>query len=110
MFFQYYYIKTIRLSIVTRATRILNEIKHLTLPACVDCIYYKQGNQIINSITKQVPECTKFGVKDIVSGVIYYEPARHCRNMKVLCGMNAEYFVKKDDLVKQAKMYTENIQ
>lgn len=93
-----------------RATRILNDIKHLTLPACVDCIYFKKGNALINSSTKQVPECTKFGAKDLVSGVIKYEPARHCRNMKVLCGMNGGYFVKKDDLAKQAKMYTENVQ
>jgi hypothetical protein len=92
-----------------RASPVLNNIKNLTLPACVDCIYFKKGDQLINSTIKQAPECTKFGTKDLVSGVIKYESARHCRDMKVLCGMNALYFVKKDDLATQAKMYTENI-
>lgn len=86
-----------------RATSLLNSvnrIKHLTLPVCADCVYFQQGNQLINSSTKQVPECTKFGAKDLVSGVIKYESARYCRNMKVLCGMNAIYFIKKYDLTK----------
>lgn len=81
-----------------RATPMLNSIKHLTLPVCADCVYFQQGNQQINSTIKQVSECTKFGAKDLVSGVIKYESAKHCRNMKVLCGMNALYFIKRYEL------------
>lgn len=84
-----------------RASPLLNSIKYLTLPACADCVYFRQRKLIDSSNIKRLQqECTKFGAKDLVSGLIKYEPARHCRNMKVLCGMNATYFIKKGDAVK----------
>ena len=82
-----------------RLSHVLNSIKYLNLPACADCIYFQEYKLLGNSINAkyvQIQECKKFGAKDLVSGIIKYEPASHCRNMKVLCGMNGTYFIQKD--------------
>ena len=84
-----------------RPSLFLNSIKYLSLPACADCAYFQQRKILGSSNIKRLQqECTKFGAKDLISGVIKYEQARHCRSMKVLCGMNGIYFVKKDGVIK----------
>lgn len=57
---------------------------------CKNCIYYKQHNR---SIT--FDECTKFGEKNIISGVIRYVSALNSRNDDDLCGKRGLYYVEK---------------
>ncbi len=77
---------------------IVNSTKIITnnYPSCKNCIYHKPlfGNNYASSLSK----CSKFGNKDIITGVITDNYADLTRYDNTLCGINATYY-KKDNFV-----------
>ena len=73
------------------------------LKLCVNCVYFtkykpKKLCEFSND-TIQLSKCTKFGVKNIVSGEIEYEYASVIRNSNRLCGKLAKNFIQNENSV-----------
>lgn len=76
-------------------------IKNVKQPICKHCHFY-------NSISTKLGYCTKFGEKNIITGVITYKYAADIRYDDNLCGMNGVYFMEKiPNHVKQDTEMTE---
>ena len=77
-------------------SELVNKIKYLKLPACINCIFFKKYSGLHNSLLnlEQKSECKKFGTKNLISGEITYELATHCRSLKIMCGMMGTYFIR----------------
>ena len=77
---------------------IVNSTKIITnnYPSCKNCIYHKPtfGDNYASSLSK----CSKFGNKNIITGVITNKYADTARDDKKLCGTNGTYF-KMDNYV-----------
>ncbi len=77
---------------------IVNSTKIITnnYPSCKNCIYHKPlfGNNYASSLSK----CSKFGNKDIITGVITDNYADLTRYDNTLCGINGTYF-ERDNFV-----------
>jgi hypothetical protein len=82
-------------------------IKDLFMPACINCIHFKQHtNTNTNTTTTNttntndskyvlyLSNCLKFGHKDLISGKVVYDFADKCRSDEVKCGLRAKFFVK----------------
>ena len=65
-------------------------------PACVNCvnyIEYKREYPYDELYTKyKYGKCYKFGIQNLVTGTIEYEPAAFCRKDETKCGENGKYF------------------
>jgi hypothetical protein len=72
-------------------------IKNNKLPTCSTCVFY-QENILANK--KKDIFCTKFGIKNVISGTIYYDRVYEARLDNDKCGVNGEYFIQKFDEVK----------
>ena len=67
-------------------------IEKLDLPVCKDCKYY---NKLMYPKETTVGKCYKFGVKNLVTGDIWYEYAEIRRNHHNTCGETGKFFEKK---------------
>jgi hypothetical protein len=67
-------------------------IRNSKLPICSRCIFYQET--IINK-KKQIL-CTKFGVKNIVSGSIVYDNVLESRLDNDKCGEKGEHYIEKN--------------
>jgi hypothetical protein len=66
-------------------------IRNIKLPSCSSCIFYKEN--MINK--KKDLLCTKFGVKNIISGSITYDKVLEARLNSDKCGEKGEYYIEK---------------
>jgi hypothetical protein len=66
-------------------------IRNSKLPTCSSCIFYKEN--IINK--KKQMLCTKFGIKNIISGTITYETVLESRLDNDKCGEKGEHYIEK---------------
>jgi len=66
-------------------------IRNSKLPSCSSCIFYKEN--MINK--KKDLLCTKFGVKNIISGSITYDKVLESRLDHDKCGEKGEYYIEK---------------
>jgi hypothetical protein len=74
---------------LVRATK--QFIKNSKLPTCSSCIFYQEN--VINK--KKDLLCTKFGVKNIISGTIYYDKVHEARLDNDKCGEKGEHYIEK---------------
>jgi len=66
-------------------------IRNSKLPSCSSCVFYKE-----NAINKKKELlCTKFGVKNIISGSITYDKVFEARFDNDKCGEKGEHFIEK---------------
>jgi hypothetical protein len=66
-------------------------IRNSKLPTCSSCIFYQE-----NAINKKKELlCTKFGVKNIISGTIYHDKVYEARFDNDKCGEKGEHFIEK---------------
>lgn len=74
-------------------------IRNINAPACIDCIYFdKYVSKDMWSIDEKLTrlsKCTKFGVKNVVSGEIHYDYAHNCRSSNQMCKESGVFFSKK---------------
>jgi len=66
-------------------------IRNSKLPTCSSCIFYKEN--MINK--KKDLLCTKFGVKNIISGSITYDKVLESRLDNDKCGEKGEHYIEK---------------
>jgi hypothetical protein len=66
-------------------------IRNSKLPTCSSCIFYKEN--LINK--KKELLCTKFGVKNIISGSITYNNVLESRLDNDKCGEKGEHYIEK---------------
>jgi len=66
-------------------------IRNKNLPTCSSCIFYEEN--IINK--KKGVLCTKFGVKNIISGSITYNTVIESRFDNDKCGEKGEHYMEK---------------
>ena len=66
-------------------------IRNSKLPICSNCIFYQEN--MINK--KKEILCTKFGVKNIISGSITYDKVYEARLDHDKCGEKGEHFIEK---------------
>ena len=73
------------------------------LKLCIDCVYFTKHKSKklceFSNDTNQLSKCTKFGVKNLVSGEIEYEYANVIRNSNRLCGKLAKHFIQNENIV-----------
>ena len=67
-------------------------IRNSKLPICSNCIFYQET--IINK-KKQIL-CTKYGVKNIISGSIAYDNVLESRLDSDKCGEKGEHYIEKN--------------
>ena len=60
------------------------------VPICKNCVYFQphKNDQSFYDLGK----CTKFGIMDILSGIIEYKYAANCRTNNNLCSFNGTYY------------------
>jgi len=73
-------------------------IRNNKLPTCSKCVFYQEN--ILANKTKGII-CTKFGVKNLISGTIYYDRVYEARLDNEKCGENGEYYIPKFDEIKE---------
>jgi hypothetical protein len=66
-------------------------IKNNKLPTCSSCIFYQEN--IVNK--KKDILCTKFGIKNIISGSITYDKVYNARLDNDKCGEKGEHYMEK---------------
>jgi hypothetical protein len=66
-------------------------IKNNKLPTCSSCIFYQEN--IINK--KKDILCTKFGIKNIISGTVIYDKVYNARLDNDKCGEKGEHYMEK---------------
>jgi hypothetical protein len=66
-------------------------IKNNKLPTCTSCIFYQEN--IINK--KKDILCTKFGIKNIISGSMTYDKVYQARFDNDKCGEKGEHYMEK---------------
>lgn len=72
-------------------------IKNIDLPICIKCIHFikfKNNNDYEDYPIKNIhlSKCSKFGVKNLLSGEIEYETAIRVRYDKSMCSETAIHF------------------
>jgi len=75
---------------LVRATK--QFIRNSKLPTCSSCIFYKEN--IVNK--KKDLLCTKFGVKNIISGSICFDKVYEARLDNNKCGEKGEHFIDRN--------------
>jgi hypothetical protein len=75
-------------------THFVTKIKNINLPNCINCVFFKKYNGILNGASdiEHKSICVKFGTKNLISGHVNYEPAIRCRNNAEMCGIDGKYF------------------
>ena len=77
-------------------------IRNLDKPPCVQCQYYlPEGNSFTSSDSK----CTKFGGKDLHTGIILYDYATSVRSDESKCSAAGTYFKGERNLFLKKIMY-----
>jgi len=66
-------------------------IKNNKLPTCSSCIFYQEN--LINK--KKDILCTKFGIKNVISGSITYDKVYNARLDNDKCGEKGEHYMEK---------------
>lgn len=66
-------------------------IKNNKLPTCSSCIFYQEN--LVNK--KKDLLCTKFGIKNIISGTVTYDKVYIARLDNDKCGEKGEYYMEK---------------
>jgi len=66
-------------------------IKNNKLPTCSSCIFYQEN--VVNK--KKDILCTKFGIKNIISGSITYDKVYNSRLDNDKCGEKGEHYMEK---------------
>jgi hypothetical protein len=66
-------------------------IRNSKLPTCSTCIFYQEN--MVNK--KKDLLCTKFGVKNIISGTIYHDKVHEARLDHDKCGEKGEHYIEK---------------
>jgi hypothetical protein len=66
-------------------------IKNNKLPTCSSCIFYQEN--IANK--KKDILCTKFGIKNIISGTVTYDKVYIARLDNDKCGEKGEHYMEK---------------
>ncbi len=74
-------------------------IRNIKLPSCFNCVHFieHRNNYPYDPIPcdEQYGKCKKFGEVNLVTGVIEYDLAKHCRNDNAKCGkLGSEYMEK----------------
>ena len=64
-------------------------IRNSDKPACTNCIHYQPYT---HEYTSTLSKCTKFGGKDIHTGIILYDYADSVRRDETKCGTKGIYF------------------
>jgi hypothetical protein len=64
-------------------------IKNDNLPICKKCKYFFMNDKSSNI---DLGRCSKFGIKDLISGEIQYEYASLSRISNTRCGKKGKYF------------------
>jgi hypothetical protein len=72
-------------------------IRNNKLPSCSSCVFYKET--ILANKKKEIL-CTKFGVKNLITGSVHFDKVYDARLDNDKCGVNGEYFIQKFDEVK----------
>lgn len=75
---------------LVRATK--QFIRNSKLPTCSSCIFYQEN--LVNK--KKDLLCTKFGVKNIISGSIIYDKVIEARLDNDKCGEKGEHFIDRN--------------
>ena len=65
-------------------------ITNLKVPICKNCVYFQPHK--IDEKFYDLGKCTKFGIMDILSGIIEYKYASNCRTNDNLCSFNGTYY------------------
>ena len=65
-------------------------IKNMKIPSCKNCYFFDRKK---SRTYLEIPKCTKFGVKNIVTGDITYDSANDCRQDANKCGIVANYYI-----------------
>jgi len=60
------------------------------VPICKNCVYFKPHKN--DESFYDLGKCTKFGIMDILSGIIEYKYAATCRTSHNLCSFNGSYY------------------
>lgn len=68
-------------------------IRNTELPLCLNCLHFIDNNSYNpKSTSKQYGKCKKFGKMYLITGIIEYDFARHCRADNGKCGkIGSEY-------------------
>jgi hypothetical protein len=66
-------------------------IRNNKLPTCSTCIFYKEN--VINK--KKELLCTKFGIKNIISGTIHFDKVYEARLDNDKCGEKGVHYIEK---------------
>jgi hypothetical protein len=66
-------------------------IKNADSVVCKKCVYFRE----LKNQNAMFGKCTKFGEKNIITGVIQYRYANDIRNDSDLCGKRGLYYVEK---------------
>ena len=73
-------------------------IENEAYPVCKNCVYY-QPHLLDALFHNRMGKCTKYGKKEVVSGIIQYEFASMCRLSKYKCGITGNDFVERPELL-----------
>ena len=70
-------------------------IKYLNLPSCVNCLHFLEykKSEPYDTYYCELGRCSKFGIKNMISGEINYDFASTCRTDKERCGTNGIYYI-----------------
>jgi hypothetical protein len=71
-------------------------IRNVDKPSCTKCIYYQP--RTYSEYTSTLGKCTKFGDKDIHTGMILYDYAESCRRDDSKCCTKGTYFTTEPNL------------
>ena len=79
-------------------------IQNTNLPSCKDCIFHRpeNGRQFIENWSK----CTKFGEKNVLTGVIVYDDVFVARKDETKCGFIGKHFQKEPNLPSKIARHT----
>jgi hypothetical protein len=73
-------------------------IENGAYPVCKNCVYY-QPHLSDTLFNNRIGKCTKYGKKEVVSGIIQYDFASVCRLSKYKCGITGNDFVERPELL-----------
>lgn len=68
------------------------QIKNEDVPICAECIHYKDV-----AGKPWASMCTKFGIRDIITGLVEFETAKNSRLYGYMCGNKGTFFKPKSE-------------
>jgi hypothetical protein len=89
------YFSIIKLALSTK----IPFIRNTNLPICVNCLHFIEHTN--NYPYDEYPnnkqgKCTKFGEVDVITGLVEYDFAKHCRDDIKKCGKNGSEYKEKN--------------